>query len=86
MTTTDIGTYLVPRYSPARPLTGQQRRVCVLLVGGLSYKQIAFGMQIAERTVKMHVQRAAAHLPGDGSPRTKLLLWAPELLRLPDAA
>ena len=69
-----------------KPLTPQQRRVVVLLVGGLGYKRIAAGMGISERTVKLHVKRAAHHLPGEGSPRTKLLVWAPVLLALPNAA
>jgi DNA-binding NarL/FixJ family response regulator len=61
-------------------LTGQQRKVAEFLVAGLGYKRIAARMGIAERTVKMHVKRAAEGLPGEGSPRTKLLLWAPILL------
>jgi DNA-binding CsgD family transcriptional regulator len=73
-------------FTPARPLTGQQRRVVVLLVGGLGYKRIAHGMGISVRTVKMHVKRASAGLPGEGSPRTKLLVWAPVLLAMPNAA
>jgi DNA-binding NarL/FixJ family response regulator len=69
-----------------KPLTPQQRRVAVLLVGGLGYKRIAAGMGISERTVKMHVKHAVRGLPGEGSPRTKLLLWAPVLLAMPNAA
>lgn len=67
-------------FTPARPLTGQQRRVVVLLLGGIGYKRIAAHMGITERTVKMHVKRAAQGLPGEGSPRTKILLWADILL------
>jgi DNA-binding NarL/FixJ family response regulator len=67
-------------FTPARRLTGQQRRVLVLLIGGVGYKRIAQHMGISERTVRLHVHRAAQGLPGEGSPRTKLLLWAEALL------
>jgi DNA-binding CsgD family transcriptional regulator len=81
MTTTDIGTYLVPRYSPARPLTGRQRTIVVCVVGGAGYKQIAAKLGISARTVRDHVNNVAAYLPGEGTPRHKVTVWAMELLK-----
>jgi DNA-binding NarL/FixJ family response regulator len=81
MTTTDIGTYLVPRYSPARPLTGRQRTIVVCVVGGAGYKQIAARLGISVRTVRQHVENIAAALPGEGAPRNRVMAWAHELLK-----
>lgn len=68
------------RYTPARPLTPQQRRIVVLLVGGVPYRGIATQMGISIRTVKAHVAAIANWIPGDDTPKCRVLRNAALLL------
>lgn len=68
------------RYTPARPLTAQQRRIVVLLVGGVPYDGIAKSLGISKRTVKGHVATIANWIPGDDTPKCRVLRCAEILL------
>jgi hypothetical protein len=70
-------------YTPASPLGGRDRTIVVLVVGGAKIKQVAAKLEMPERTVKFRVQRIARFLPGGGTSRDRLLLWAHVLLSLP---
>lgn len=67
-------------FTPARPLTNRQRTILVCVVGGASYRAIAVKLGITERTVRQHVENIALFLPGHGSPRHKVTVWAETLL------
>lgn len=68
------------RYTPARPLTTQQRRIVVLLVGGVPYRGIAQSLRISVRTVKAHVATMANWIPGEDTPKCRVLRNAEVLL------
>ena len=56
-------------------LTIRQTEIAGLVARGLSDKVIAARTELAIDTVRVHIQAAAARLPGNGSPRHKLTLW-----------
>ena len=56
-------------------LTPRQTEIAALVARGLSDKIIAARTELAIETVRVHIQNAAAKLPGDSSPRHKLTLW-----------
>lgn len=56
-------------------LTPRQVEIASLVARGLPDKIIAARTDLAIETVRVHIQAAAARLPGDGRPRHKLTLW-----------
>ena len=56
-------------------LTTRQKEIAALVGQGLSNKAIAQQTGLAVPTVKRHLARAAAHLPGHTPTRHKLMLW-----------
>lgn len=56
-------------------LTPRQQEVAGLVAKGMTARQIADRLGIAEQTVKIHIQDAAEQLPGETAPRHKLTLW-----------
>ena len=68
-------------FTPPRKLTPRQRVILVCVVGGARYKAIAAKLGISQRTVRQHVETIALVLPGDGSPRHKVTVWADVLLQ-----
>lgn len=58
-----------------KPLSVRQAEIAGLVARGLSDKVIAARTEIAVDTVRVHIQAAAARLPGNGTPRHKLTLW-----------
>ena len=70
-------------YEVAEPLSGDDWTIVALVVDGVVGKQIAARLGVHEKTVKYRIRRIARFLPGGGSPRDRLLLWAHVLLRLP---
>ncbi len=56
-------------------LSARQAQVAELVARGLPDKRIAAEMGLSIETVRVHVQAAAAKVPGDTPPRHKLLLW-----------
>ena len=56
-------------------LTTRQKQIAELVGQGMSRKAIAREVGISPSTVKDHVERAAAQLPGNTPPRHKLILW-----------
>lgn len=77
----DLSRPRLTEFTPPRRLTQRQRTILVCVVGGASYKAIAAKLGISERTVRQHVETIALVLPGDGSPRHKVTVWAEVLLR-----
>lgn len=61
-------------------LTLQQLRVVLQLAGGRGYKQAAYAIGISSHTLRIHVIRIASRLPGDGSPKDKVLTHAERLI------
>lgn len=68
------------RFTPARPLSKQQRKIVVLLVGGVPYRAIARELDISVRTVKAHVAAIANWIPGEDTPKCRVLRCASMLL------
>lgn len=56
-------------------LSKRQAEIAERVALGMPDKVIAHEMDLAIDTVRMHVQRAAARLPGNARPRHKLTLW-----------
>jgi len=56
-------------------LTPRQTEIASLVARGLSDKVIAARTDLAIETVRVHIQNAAARLPGNSSPRHKLTIW-----------
>lgn len=56
-------------------LSPRQAEIASLVARGLSDKVIAARTELAIETVRVHIQNAAARLPGNSSPRHKLTLW-----------
>lgn len=54
-------------------ITPRQREVVDRLAQGLTYREIARALGIAPKTVRVHVQAVAAHLPGPGGPQRRVL-------------
>jgi DNA-binding NarL/FixJ family response regulator len=61
-------------------LTQRQRDVVVLLDAGLLCWEIADRLQIAERTVRRHIEDIAKKVPGAQPPIRRILLNARKLL------
>jgi DNA-binding NarL/FixJ family response regulator len=57
-----------------KPLTERQAQIAELVARGLPDKQIAQETGLAIDTVRHHIQAAAARLPGDTTPRHKLIV------------
>lgn len=55
-------------------LTRRQAQVVERVAKGLPDKRIAVELRISIRTVRKHVQDAAARIPGNASPRHRLTL------------
>lgn len=56
-------------------LTRRQTEIAGLVARGLADKVIAARTDLAIDTVRVHIQAAAARIPGNGTPRHKLTLW-----------
>lgn len=56
-------------------LTPRQVEVARLVAAGKSAKRIADELGITIDTVNEHIQAAADRLPGDGSPKIKLVIF-----------
>jgi two-component system, NarL family, nitrate/nitrite response regulator NarL len=65
---------------PISPLTPRQRQIVLGISEGWTYARIAKSLGITERTVRMHVERVAAQLDGDGSPLRRVLRHSAKLL------
>jgi DNA-binding NarL/FixJ family response regulator len=57
-------------------LTPRQAEIAQLVAKGFSAKAIARRKGIAVQTVHNHIQAAAARVPGDGTPRFKLIIFS----------
>jgi len=65
-----------PKRSPtAQPLTFQELRTVQFLAEGLSYHNIARAMGLSVETVRGHLKRAGAKVPGDLPVRPRLIQW-----------
>jgi DNA-binding CsgD family transcriptional regulator len=60
-------------------LTPRQLEVARLLARGLSTKAVARTLNISPHTAKVHIQHAAARIPGPGRPQVKLVLYVLQL-------
>ena len=58
-----------------RPLAARQHAVAVLIGQGLTYAEVAARLDMAPRTVGVHVARIAAKLPGATDPRHRIIVW-----------
>ncbi len=58
-----------------KPLSTRQAQVVEYVARGLPDKLIARDLGISIKTVQVHVQAAAAKIPGDTTPRHRLTLW-----------
>lgn len=67
-------------YTPARTLEGRDRTIVTLIVGGLKVKQIAAHLNTSDHVIRFRLRRIAHFLPGGGTSRDRLLLWAHVLL------
>lgn len=56
-------------------LTPRQREVAALYADGKSYKQIARETGLSCNTVRNHLSNAAERIPGDQTPRRKMVLF-----------
>jgi DNA-binding NarL/FixJ family response regulator len=56
-------------------LSKRQAEVVELVARGLPDKRIAAELQISIRTVRCHIQAAAARIPGDARPRHRFTLF-----------
>lgn len=56
-------------------LTDRQLQVAELVAEGRSTKAIARILGLSRHTVRNHIVRVAARLPGDGPPRLKIMRW-----------
>lgn len=61
-------------------LTPRQRQVVRLLAEGYTCPRIAAKLQIAERTVRTHIENIAAKVPGRLTPIARIVSKADELL------
>lgn len=64
---------------PIRPLSEREREVARLVGRGLSYREIAVKLNVAERTARQHVASIATKLPppaGAITPYRRVMLWA----------
>lgn len=59
-----------------RPLTPRQAEIAGLVARGLTAVAIAKQTGISPDTVRVHITQAAERVPGAGSPRHRLLVWA----------
>lgn len=62
-------------------LTPREVEVARLVAAGRSYKGIARELGISVRTVEAHVLSAAAKLPGEVSPKMRLVLFVVDLVQ-----
>ena len=56
-------------------LTDRQFEIAALVAAGLSNKAIARILGLSRHTVRNHVVRVAARIPGDGPPRLRIMRW-----------
>ncbi len=56
-------------------LSTRQAQVAECVARGLPDKRIAAELSLDIETVRVHIQKAAAKLPGDTSRRHRLTLW-----------
>lgn len=56
-------------------LTKRQAEIAILVARGFPDKVIAERMDISIDGVRARIQAAAANVPGNGTPRHKLILW-----------
>jgi len=56
-------------------LSTRQAQVAECVARGLPDKIIARETKLAIDTVRVHIKAAAAKIPGNSSPRHKLMLW-----------
>lgn len=73
MTWEDDGPVLV---EPIEPFTHMQGMCVALLVHDKDFSEIAKHLLISPLTVKDHIEKAAAKIPGDLPPMLKILVWA----------
>lgn len=58
-----------------KPLSTRQAEVASLVAKGLSNKAIAHDLGLSVLTVQSYVRDGAKRCPGEGQPRSRLLLW-----------
>lgn len=58
----------------------RQREVARLTYEGMSYKEIAADLGIAEKTVKIHMAQLSERVDGHGKPQVKAVRWWAERL------
>ena len=56
-------------------LSTRQAQVAELVARGLPDKIIARETGLSVKTVQVHIQKAAAKLPGDSRPRHRITVW-----------
>ena len=56
-------------------MSKRQAEVVELVARGLPDKRIAAELHISVRTVRCHIQAAAARIPGDSTPRHRFMLF-----------
>lgn len=56
-------------------LSVRQTQVAGCVARGLSDKRIATEIGLSVKTVQVHIQAAAAKLPGQSTPRHRIFLW-----------
>lgn len=64
---------LVPSSTSLDRLSPTERRVCELVADGQLHKNVARALEMSPHTVATHLRRAAAKLPGNGSPTKKVV-------------
>lgn len=57
------------------PLTPREWEIAIMVTRGMSRKGIADALGLNVGTVDAHIQNAAGKLPGDGSPKIRLVIF-----------
>ena len=65
----------VRRVPTFKPLTTAETLVAELVAGGFTVQQVAEGMLIARNTVRVHVARASAKIPGTLPALNRIVTW-----------
>ncbi len=63
------------RVRPLAPLTSQQMTAISIIAGGWSMKEAARMMGVAYGTLRTHLDRATAKIPGNLYGRARLVAW-----------
>lgn len=58
-----------------KELSRRHRDVAALVARGLSEKAIAHDLGLKVMTVREYIRDGASRIPGEGQPRSRLLLW-----------